>query len=129
MVNLNTWISVESLGNIGVIKMEVSRSTEANEDFLKRVRKLSSENGIILIFDECTSGFRETFGGIHKKYCVDPDMAIFGKALGIGDAITAIIGKAIISLENLLLRQYYRLLNIDLFVKMIYLFRLTRLIF
>ena len=73
--------------------MEVSRSTEANEDFLKRVRKLSSEKGIILIFDECTSGFRETFGGIHKKYCVDPDMAIFGKALGNGYAITAIIGK------------------------------------
>ena len=36
---------------------------------------------IILIFDECTSGFRETFGGIHKKFGVNPDMAMFGKAL------------------------------------------------
>jgi glutamate-1-semialdehyde 2,1-aminomutase len=45
-----------------------------------------------LIFDECTSGFRETFGGLHKKYGVEPDMAVFSKALGNGYAISAIIG-------------------------------------
>lgn len=79
--------------DIGLIMMEVSRSTDTEEGFLKNVRKLSTDNGIILIFDECTSGFRETFGGLHKKYCVDPDMALFGKALGNGYAITAIIGR------------------------------------
>jgi glutamate-1-semialdehyde 2,1-aminomutase len=47
----------------------------------------------VLIFDECTSGFRETFGGLHLKYGVEPDMAMFGKALGNGYAITAIIGR------------------------------------
>ena len=46
-----------------------------------------------MVFDECTSGFRETFGGLHKKYGVEPDMAMFGKALGNGYAITATIGK------------------------------------
>ena len=45
-----------------------------------------------MIFDECTSGFRETFGGLHKKYGVDPDMALFSKALGNGYAISAVIG-------------------------------------
>jgi glutamate-1-semialdehyde 2,1-aminomutase len=50
---------------------------------------LIHENGI---FDECTSGFRETFGGLHKKYGVDPDMAVFSKALGNGYAISAVIG-------------------------------------
>ena len=40
-----------------------------------------------------SSGFRETYGGLHKKYGVEPDMAIFGKALGNGYAITATIGK------------------------------------
>jgi len=45
-----------------------------------------------LIFDECTSGFRETFGGLHLKYKVNPDIATFGKALGNGYAINAIIG-------------------------------------
>jgi glutamate-1-semialdehyde 2,1-aminomutase len=47
----------------------------------------------VLIFDECTSGFRQTFGGLHKLYGVEPDMAMFGKALGNGYAITATIGR------------------------------------
>ena len=38
-------------------------------------------------------GFRETFGGIYKKYKVTPDIAIFGKALGNGYPITAVVGK------------------------------------
>jgi glutamate-1-semialdehyde 2,1-aminomutase len=79
--------------DIGVIKMEVVRNMGPEDDFLHKVRELATERGIVLIFDECTSGFRETFGGIHKKYGVEPDMAMFGKALGNGYAITAIIGK------------------------------------
>ncbi len=79
--------------DIGIIKMEVSRSCEPANGFLESVRKLATEKNIILIFDECTSGFRETFGGLHKKYGVDPDMAIFGKALGNGYAISAVIGR------------------------------------
>ena len=45
-----------------------------------------------MIFDECTSGFRETNGGLHKKYNVNPDIAIFGKALGNGRTITSVLG-------------------------------------
>jgi glutamate-1-semialdehyde 2,1-aminomutase len=78
---------------IGVIKMEVERSMAPENDFLKKVRQLATKHEIILIFDECTSGFRETFGGLHKKYSVEPDMAMFGKAMGNGYAITAVIGK------------------------------------
>ena len=78
---------------IGVIKMEVSRSEPPEKGFLEQVREVATKNNIILIFDECTSGFRQTFGGLHKYYGVDPDMAIFGKALGNGYAITAVIGK------------------------------------
>ena len=73
--------------------MEVQRNEEPNESFLHEIRKICNENQIVLIFDECTSGFREEFGGLHKKYGVDPDMAMFGKALGNGYAITATIGK------------------------------------
>ena len=79
--------------DIGVIKMEVSRNQKPKDNFLEKVRKLATEQGIVLIFDECTSGFRETNGGLHKKYNVEPDMAIFGKALGNGYAITSVIGK------------------------------------
>jgi len=79
--------------DIGVIKMEVSRNVEPKDGFLEGVRKIATDNDIVLIFDECTSGFRETFGGLHKKYGIEPDMAVFGKALGNGYAITAVIGK------------------------------------
>ncbi len=79
--------------NIGAIKMEVQRNIPPNQDFLEKVRYLATKNNIILIFDECTSGFRESFGGLHLKYNIEPDLAIFGKALGNGYAITAILGK------------------------------------
>lgn len=94
--NYNDYEGLEVLVNtqdIGVIKMEVARNKGPENQFLQKVRKLATNHGIVLIFDECTSGFRETFGGLHKKYGVEPDMAMFGKALGNGYAITAIIGK------------------------------------
>ncbi len=79
--------------DIGVIKMEVSRNMGPENGFLDKVRKLATDKNIVLIFDECTSGFRQTFGGLHKLYGVEPDMAVFGKALGNGYAITATIGR------------------------------------
>ncbi len=79
--------------DIGVIKMEVSRNYEPEGDFLRRVRQLADESGLILIFDECTSGFRQALAGLHKVYGVEPDMAVFGKALGNGYAVTAVLGK------------------------------------
>ena len=78
---------------IGIIKMEVSRSMGPEKGYLEYVRNLATKNNIILIFDECTSGFRETFGGLHKKYEVNPDIMMLGKTLGNGYAITAVLGK------------------------------------
>jgi glutamate-1-semialdehyde 2,1-aminomutase len=78
---------------IGVIKMEVVRNMGPEDGFLEKVRRLATDKNIVLIFDECTSGFRQTFGGIHKMYGVEPDMATFGKALGNGYGITAVIGR------------------------------------
>ena len=77
---------------LAAVKMEVQRSIPPDTGFLEGVRNLCTKKGIVLIFDECTSGFRETFGGLHLKYGVEPDMAMFGKALGNGYAITATIG-------------------------------------
>lgn len=79
--------------NIGVIKMEVMRNIPPKDGFLQGVRDLASENGIVLIFDECTSGFRESFGGIHLNFNVVPDVMVLGKALGNGYAITAVLGQ------------------------------------
>lgn len=94
--NYNNYQQLEDIvneHNIGVIKMEVVRNMGPEDNFLHKVRQLATQRGIVLIFDECTSGFRETFGGLHKKYGVEPDMAMFGKALGNGYGITATIGR------------------------------------
>ena len=78
---------------IGVIKMEIFRNFPPKKGFLQKVRNLANKKKIVLIFDECTSGFRETFGGLHLKYKVNPDICILGKALGNGFPITTILGK------------------------------------
>ena len=83
---------IVSQNNIGAVVMEVFRNEPPKKNFLEKVRKLTKNKNIVLIFDECTSGFRETFGGLHLKYKVNPDIATFGKALGNGYAVNAIIG-------------------------------------
>jgi glutamate-1-semialdehyde 2,1-aminomutase len=78
---------------VGVIYMEVQRSDPPAPGFLEAVRALATEHNAVLVFDECTSGFRRTMGGMHLHYGVDPDIATFGKTLGNGYAIAAIIGR------------------------------------
>jgi glutamate-1-semialdehyde 2,1-aminomutase len=82
-----------STNELGAIMMEVSRNFGPEDNFLQKVRDLATKHGIVLMFDECTSGFRQTFGGLHKLFGVEPDIAMFGKALGNGYAITAVLGK------------------------------------
>jgi glutamate-1-semialdehyde aminotransferase/spore coat polysaccharide biosynthesis protein SpsF (cytidylyltransferase family) len=91
--NFNELEQIVNKNDIGAVKMEVSRNFKPENNFLQKVRKLCTKKKIILIFDECTSGFRQTFGGLHKLYDVNPDIAWFGKALGNGYSIAAIIGK------------------------------------
>ena len=91
----NDYKKLEEICNknkIGVIKMEIFRNFPPKSNFLKKVRNLANKKNIVLIFDECTSGFRETFGGLHLKYKVNPDICILGKALGNGFPITTILG-------------------------------------
>ena len=84
---------IKNNADIGVLIMEPKRDQEPNKNFLKLIRKICDDNKIVLIFDECTSGFRENLGGIHLKYKVYPDICVLGKALGNGYAINAVIGK------------------------------------
>lgn len=79
--------------NIGTIFMEVQRNINPKNNFLKNIRKIADKNNIVLIFDECSSGFRENFGGIYKKYNVVPDIVVYGKAIANGYPLTAILGK------------------------------------
>ena len=91
--NYDQLLDIVEKHNIGVIKMEVLRNKNPENNFLQKVRDLATKKNIVLVFDECTSGFRETFGGIHKKFNIEPDIAMYGKTLGNGYAITAVVGK------------------------------------
>jgi glutamate-1-semialdehyde 2,1-aminomutase len=94
--NYNDFAGLEKLvanNDIGVIKMEVIRNEGPRDNFLEKVRDLATANNIVLMFDECSSGFRQSFGGIHKLYGIEPDMAMFGKTLGNGYAINAVLGR------------------------------------
>ncbi len=79
--------------NIGIVKMEIFRSNPPSKEFLEAIKYLKKKYKFILVFDECTSGFRETYGGLHKKYNIFPDICIYGKAMGNGYGITAVVGK------------------------------------
>jgi glutamate-1-semialdehyde 2,1-aminomutase len=61
--------------------------------FLRQVRQICAETGIVLIFDEVLSGYRMCRGGAQEYYGVTPDMCTLAKALGGGVAIAAICGK------------------------------------
>ena len=91
--NYDQLVRLVENNSVGVIKMEVLRNFGPENDFLHKIRRLASDHNIVLIFDECTSGFRETYGGIYQKYGVEPDIAMYGKTLGNGYAITAVVGR------------------------------------
>ncbi len=62
-------------------------------NYLKRVRDLTTQHGIILIFDEVISGFRLSFGGAQEYFGIDADLTCLGKIVGGGLPIGAFGGK------------------------------------
>ncbi|TPQ35495.1 aminotransferase class III [Bradyrhizobium guangdongense] len=79
---------------LAAIVMEPVRSSEPDTDFIKGVRTLADRCGAVLVFDEVTSGFRINSGGAHLAYGVDPDIAVFAKAISNGFPMAAILGRA-----------------------------------
>ena len=79
--------------DIGVICIEVQRGKEADLQFLKAVRMIANKINAVLIFDEISSGFRLSIGGLYKLYDLEPDIVVLGKALGNGYGISAVLGK------------------------------------
>jgi glutamate-1-semialdehyde 2,1-aminomutase len=78
---------------IGTIITEVERSVPAPPGYLDALRTIADRHGAVLVFDECTSGFRRVLGGLHLHHGVEPDICILGKTLGNGYAINAVIGR------------------------------------
>ena len=62
--------------------------------FLEKVRELTAEKGIVLIFDEVITGFRLSLGGAQEYFGITPDLSCFGKIIGGGLPVGAFGGKA-----------------------------------
>ena len=73
-------------GNMGVIKVE--------DSFIREVRSICDEEGIVLIFDEVMTGFRVAKGGAQEILGIKPDLTTFGKIIGGGLPVGAFGGKA-----------------------------------
>ena len=85
-------LAEKNMTGVGVVIMEVARHKKIDLDFLRVVRKISKKIGAVLIFDEVSSGFRITTGGMHMVYDIYPDMLVLGKALGNGYPISCVLG-------------------------------------
>ena len=77
--------------SIGVIKMEVYRNIEPKNKFLEKIRDLASSNGIVLILMSVLLVLENDLVGF-VKYGVEPDIAVYGKTLGNGYAVSAVVG-------------------------------------
>ena len=78
---------------LAAIVLEPIRSDEPVLGFLEGVRGIANRIGAILIVDEISAGFRLLTGGAHLRYNLEPDIAVFAKAMSNGYPMAAIIGK------------------------------------
>ncbi len=81
-------------GEFAAVIMEPANFVEPAPGFLEGVRELAHRNGALLIFDEIITGFRMSLGGAQQYFGVTPDLAAFGKAMGNGMPVSAIVGRA-----------------------------------
>ena len=78
----------------GVIVEPFQRLIPPAPGFLQGLRRITTEHGIPLIFDEVVTGFRFAYGGAQEYYGVTPDLCTLGKIVGGGFALAAIAGRA-----------------------------------
>ena len=81
------------VGEVACVILEPAAVEEPCEGFLQAVRALCDAHGSVLIFDETITGFRWHLRGAQALYGVAPDLSVFGKALGNGFAIAALLGR------------------------------------
>jgi glutamate-1-semialdehyde 2,1-aminomutase len=86
-------VVAEFRDQIAVLIMEPMTSAFPVDGYLEAVRRITSDNGIVLAFDEMLTGFRFAPGGAQEYFGVTPDLASFGKALSNGFPLSAIVGR------------------------------------
>jgi glutamate-1-semialdehyde aminotransferase len=84
---------VEQSHEIAALIMEPIINYEPEAGFLERIRELTAQNRIVLIYDEMKTGFRLDIGGAQQYFKITPDLAVFGKGLSNGFPLSALAGK------------------------------------
>jgi glutamate-1-semialdehyde aminotransferase len=85
--------ALDSNKDIGVIVFEGARYSLPSADFLKTIEIESKKRGIVVIVDEITSGLRMSTSGVYSLLNFNPDIVVYGKGLGNGFAISAVVGR------------------------------------
>jgi glutamate-1-semialdehyde 2,1-aminomutase len=80
-------------GRIACVMLEPATAMEPVNGFLQEVQRLCARHGALFVLDEMITGFRWHLGGGQEYYGVVPDLASFGKAMGNGFSVSALVGK------------------------------------
>ena len=79
-------------GKLAAVIMEPMNSQFPRPGYLQQVRELTKQNSVVLVFDEICTGMRLANGGAQELFGVTPDLAVFGKGIGNGYPISAVMG-------------------------------------
>lgn len=78
---------------IACVMMEAATAIEPAEGYLQKVQELCHQHGAVFVLDEMITGFRWHLGGAQKFYGITPDLSTFGKAMGNGFSVSALVGR------------------------------------
>jgi glutamate-1-semialdehyde 2,1-aminomutase len=76
-----------------VIVEPLQRALKPEPGFLAGLREITRKHAIVLVFDEIVTGFRLAWGGAQERYGVVPDLACYGKIIGGGYPVSAVVGR------------------------------------
>ncbi|MFX1282103.1 MAG: aminotransferase class III-fold pyridoxal phosphate-dependent enzyme [Promethearchaeota archaeon] len=94
--NYNQITELETIvenNEVGVIIMEPIRNYYPKDNFLKKVQQIANEIGAVYIIDEISSGWRLNVGGAHQILGIEPDIAVYAKAMSNGYPMAAVVGR------------------------------------
>jgi glutamate-1-semialdehyde 2,1-aminomutase len=93
-IRRTTEIIAANAGDLAAVIVEpLHRMFRPKPGFLAALKDVTHRNGALLIFDEVVTGFRLAWGGGQELYGVAPDLACYGKALGGGYPLSAVVGR------------------------------------
>jgi glutamate-1-semialdehyde 2,1-aminomutase len=80
-------------GRIACLILEAATTQAPPAGYFSGLRALCDEHGVLLVLDEMITGFRWALGGAQELYEIDADLSTFGKAMGNGYAVSALLGR------------------------------------